>query len=590
MHAWPQTIRSVWVVAALTALLSLASVARAQTPASPPPPVTPPTETVLTPSPDTAAVLQTIPADADGVLIIPKLAECDARLTALAQRAAFPPISALTLAKGWLEIITGIDETGAAAVVLLPARTPQRPAPSLLLIIPTADRHAVLGLLNAEPLEAGYFRVRVRGRESFAAACGPFTVLGPSVAAVQAIVEPTGEPLAARLQAAQKGFLTAGDIVFWLDLTRLPGGIEAGRSAESPWPWPLPDAAVLAAHRQALATLRIEPQGVTAELHLGPAASAAQPAGGSSTSERTLLEGLPAGPCAVALGATGQSATAMARLLLGNLVPGSVTNAPVDAAALQGLRETCLSLAENVSALSLSVAQPADPTEGLLAAYVVLDMRGGSGAVLATLAAAIERFRASVGAEQPAQRVGRALVYQQAAERRDELAVDHLTFDLGVLPPEQTELWRKVLGNEGLLIRLAAIGETRLLVGLGGGPARFAVAAAAAQSEQAPLAAEAGLVRAATRLPAQRSFAAYVYLERVRRLFTQLAATAGAPERTRRLPIVADIDAPIGVVANVEEGGTVRVNAFIPVELIAAIRAAVVENLARDARISLPRP
>jgi hypothetical protein len=115
------------------------------------------------------------------------------------------------------------------------------------------------------------------------------------------------------------------------------------------------------------------------------------------------------------------------------------------------------------------------------------------------------------------------ITYRRSAEQVNELPVDHLFMDVAGLKDVDEGLVKKAIGQDGVLVRIGAVDERHLLVTLGGGLKRFEALAAAVRESHSPLAGNAGIVRAAAKLPASRSVEAFVAVDRLAELVKRVA-------------------------------------------------------------------
>ena len=107
-------------------------------------------------------VLDLIPGDAMGFLVVNRLAETDAKIQQTAQQMGLPPISPLTMFKTRDGIKGGVDEKRSAALVAMPAEDPGS-KPAVLFVLPVSDFQKLIEPF--EPDDPSAAIVQVQGRE-----------------------------------------------------------------------------------------------------------------------------------------------------------------------------------------------------------------------------------------------------------------------------------------------------------------------------------------------------------------------------------------------------------------------------------------
>ena len=106
-------------------------------------------------------VLDVIPGDALGFLVVDRLAETDAKIQQTAQQMGLPPISPLTMFKA-RDGIKGLDEKRSAALVAMPAEDPGS-MPAVLFVLPVSDFRKLIEPF--EPDDPSAAIVQVQGRQ-----------------------------------------------------------------------------------------------------------------------------------------------------------------------------------------------------------------------------------------------------------------------------------------------------------------------------------------------------------------------------------------------------------------------------------------
>ncbi|MFH1918896.1 MAG: hypothetical protein ABIP48_03270 [Planctomycetota bacterium] len=116
----------------------------------------------ITPARAAEYVLDVIPGDAMGFLVVNRLAETDAKIQQTAQQMGLPAISPLTMFKTRDGIKGGVDEKRSAALVAMPAEDPGS-KPAVLFVLPVSDFQKLIEPF--EPDDPSATIVQVQGRE-----------------------------------------------------------------------------------------------------------------------------------------------------------------------------------------------------------------------------------------------------------------------------------------------------------------------------------------------------------------------------------------------------------------------------------------
>lgn len=122
--------------------------------------------------------LKALPERTLAVVLVGRLADCDVKLTSLGQTLQLPVPSPLVLLKAQAGVTTGLDESGAAMLVLVGGESEEERA--ALLYLPVTDYKAFIGQLKAEDAGDGLSKVELwkggflaRQMESYAVLAEP---------------------------------------------------------------------------------------------------------------------------------------------------------------------------------------------------------------------------------------------------------------------------------------------------------------------------------------------------------------------------------------------------------------------------------
>lgn len=123
-------------------------------------------------------VLKAIPANAWGFLLVNRLDTAGDKLAKVAQLAQvpLPPVPLLNLLKMQMGVQGGVDDSGSAAVAVMPA-TKDGQQDIVFVLVPVTDYKEFVTQLGAEDPNAPFAKVKIFGDNALAAQKGQFAVL-----------------------------------------------------------------------------------------------------------------------------------------------------------------------------------------------------------------------------------------------------------------------------------------------------------------------------------------------------------------------------------------------------------------------------
>ncbi len=507
-------------------------------------------------------ILSALPGNTWVALVVRDLDELDGKFASAAPVGGFT-IKPVPFLKSWLGIVDGLDVHRPAAVVWLPTEKEQPFSMRLAVLLPTADRAALMTFWNPQPLDDGYFKVTLAGRESFLGTKGKFSVIAPNLETCGAIVESKGG-LHSWLPAHTRRHFTTDDVSLWVNAAALSSSAwwDAHRSGL---------VGLLGVCRDLLGRYRsVYLGGALGDdgLALGLEVEQVAPSGDGPRldTDEPLLRGLPAEPFAFAMGMVddeaGRQVKALQSLIIPVLTGAGIIN-PDRAADIATMYET---MAGRMAAVSACISILPDGAHSLVGLTKVVRTRGDSRALMDEIEVIVALLRGGPFVDPRLNAVAQRLVYHRAAETCNGLTVDHLLVEA---PADQTEEYaglRRVLGPEGLLWRMAVTDDRHVVVTLGGGLPRLKAAASAVRSGAAPLADEPSVAMAAGHLPARRSLEAYVSIDRLMRLANLFGA---AMDKSIDAPETAEVSVPVALAVHTVAPGTTRVDVFVPRKTLA---------------------
>ncbi|MBU0718540.1 MAG: hypothetical protein KJ749_09855, partial [Planctomycetes bacterium] len=558
------------------------------------------------------SILSAVPAEAVVAITVRDLAELDAKLAKLLERLGLP-FSPYMLVQGALEIVSGLDDHGSAALVLMPTKSGVAPAKGLALILPTKDRAAMLTFLNPQPAEDGFTQVTLRQRMTYAGTKGSFTVFGPDLDTVKTVV--SDKPgLGTRWSEHQLKRFADNDLSIWIDVAAFEHfwesnsepslsspinkggkrGIDRHMEAEfapeaSPAPaGALPPSAdrsapminVLRRFKQVQWSARVEPEGIALELYAAHVQQL-EPASAADT-EQTLLRGLPSENIVWAIGVSDAGVSAHLDPIIGLYIAGAVTTGlilPEKAAGVRKMYEPMLALIHGAAA-GIS-ALPSEST-GVIAMTKVIELRGDPALFLDELEEVVRTLQSGLFVRPAFNQAAQSLTLQRDVEQIADVSVHHLALDLKEINAVDETKLHKILGDEGLLARIGIVDRRHAVIALGGGAKRFEEVVATIRSGGAPLALDAGIRASAKGVSKERSLEAYVHVDRVVTLANRICDALGEP---RPYPGMPEVNAPLALAAHAVRPDATQVDLFIPAAVVIALKNVAVAKAAGQLRV-----
>ena len=511
------------------------------------------------------ALLNAVPGDAWAVISVRSLAEFDKKLSNLSMMANAPMagMSYLAMAKGMLGFMSGIDDNGSAALVVMPAETPETISQHLVFLLPVSDYSQLFSMQTPEDVGDGVSKILVSGSDTYAAQKGSFAILGPTVESVNAVRKST-TGVVSKFTPHQLARWSADDLTLWGnfgDLTASPmfdmaSAMAQGSGMSLDW---------LRDFQAGQLSLAFGPEGIKIGVYynakpgtpMAKAMASVKPPAGS------LLTGLPADGFVGGMGSVSSKENSEYGAAYCDKMFAEALQSPEAPPFLGTLQPLVHKMVASFRSVAVSVNQLKEGSDGVLSVTAVVSVDGGSDAFLGSIGETIAAVRAGLSEENAAM-MDSALEHKRQAEGG---SVDHLVIHPEALDATEEDVatMNKVLGSEGLLIRMAPVTADRVAFTLGGGPAQAEGVAALVKGSQAPLA-DSAVVKAAA-VPADRVAEGYLSANGVMDLATAIAQATGdmAP------PPMPPVDKPVSFFSRAVEGGGLQTDIVLPIELIKAL-------------------
>ena len=506
---------------------------------------------------NTAALLETVPADAQGLLVLRNLGELDQRLAPLFLASRWP-LYPVRFLRSWFGIVDGLDERGSAAVVLLPPLAESSDHFRLAVFLPTSDLERLRTMWDAQPLDGGFFKVTVAGHESHLGQRGAYAVLAEDLATVRAVVD-AKTTLRDRLSPHHRASLETSDVCVWLHT----GLVSSDVLLKTVLPsfaqcWGIGTGAFEDA-RSIMVSTRVENDGVHVGITTDHAGGRPSPA--SLNTEEPLLIGLPGEPFYMAMGMVDDANGTQIKAMKNWVIPLLTSAGILDAGHADSMAGLYDSVVGKVSAASVSIAQLPASSGGTIGLTKVLRARGDSRELLVEVEAALTVLQAGPFVDARFNALASRLVYRRSAERLDGLSIDHLYVDVQEDNAAEYAKLKRIVGQEGLLWRIAAVDGTYVVVALGGGLPRLKSAIEAVRSGAAPLASDPRIAGAAKHVAGARSAEMYLSVDRLTSFMKQAGEALGVKATWTEQPEVTTL---ISLTVRELDGGFTETLVFIP--------------------------
>lgn len=549
--------------------------------------------------------LDAIPGDAMGFVCIPHIKHLDTNyqswLNTLGLQMFVPATaqSLLSMIKQNAPMFGGLNEEAPLILVLLPVQGIGDFQTKVAVLVPTKDPSAMIAAMNGVEGEDGVWAVNIMGSPAQAVSTKGFVILSMSPDTAKAVRDRKSS-LKAKFKAADIAVFKDLDFAVWIDAQQV---LSVARPLIDMLFLPMMMSQNTLESKAAAIQKKQLDMFMNGMASLTVGVAAGQTGIGlrfgftfvpesdlakqmlSTNSSRPLLRGLVAEEYLLAFGQVFDS-NQMKQLVdsLDGYMSLAEDSEEIDEEQFQELRKTIRSLLPLVSGLRFVIDAPKHSDGGLISLSVVVDTSDSAKWVelFGRLAEQGETFIATVAKNsgqdvEEVQLFRDAVAYQSNAETLGGVSVSHLKIDLekivdaGEADADDLSKLRKVLGQEGLMLRIAAADAKTVVVSLGGGKAHFQRLLTHAKSNESPLEQDPGIRKVAANLSDKKSFEMYLAVDHFFAAIERILKALGEDGLPFAVP---QLDAPIGMSATNWPGGT-RSDIFFPTELIVGVKNAV---------------
>ena len=552
--------------------------------------------------------LAPIPADVVAFVCIPSLQQLDSdyqqAVINLGLQPFVPPPwnSPVAVLKQKLPMLEGIEEKGSVALVFMPAETVFELQMKQALLIPAKDPKGMIETMGGQAGEGGLWSINMMGQPSHAAIRGKQVIIAAQAEVAKTLKE-TQTSIAGKLKPADLKALEGQDLTVWVNGDRFfklvkpmvdgvltpmmmaqagGGGFEA-KSAEMNKK--NIDMFFEGAASMSLG-LALDGGGVGLRW-----AMTSKP--GTELAKRTkikntdgsLLGGLPSAKYMAAFGQTVDPVQVEASFeQMDPLFSMADEVEEIDQEKMQQLKSILKEMLPMITGTRGLVEGLAPGPDGLFGASLVVDTTDGKKWLeyVGKLVDLAEQMLADAAKHETADEefkkwsatVIEALSFNSEAEEVAGSKVGHLKFDLTKvedIDEEDLEDVTKVIGQDGMLLRMAPVDARTVAIGFGGGKGRMGTLIETAKKKDSPLDGDAGIKKVAAFLPKKRASVAYVAIDQILACIPNVMKAVGEEEAFPvQMPV---IDAPLAMAASGGDGW-MQLDMFMPTELLVASKDA----------------
>ncbi len=556
--------------------------------------------------------LSALPRDAMILICVPNIKQANADFgtavhdLGLEQTLQLPSDSLMGLLQQKLPFLEELNPEGFAAVVFLPAQNLPELSLKQALVLSSKNPKAMLEKTKAEAQENGLWTLTLGGQAMFAAIRGENQlVIGQVADTVQAIKDSKGG-LNEKLESPAMKAMVGLDLVAWVDAERVATILK-----------PLAETMLFPMMTAQAGTSPLDQKGAemnkkNIEMLMNGAAAIsfgvgleeagvvmrgavkAKPATDLAkrltvaTTDDSLLKGLPDGNYILAGGSiASQKQQEAAYSQVEPMISMLKTLEGVEQSDVAELETLAKGLMMATRGSRTTIEELPSGKGGLIGAAIIIQTTD-SGKWLQQLQEAIEKgkkiastFKAGDSAKKIEEFLN-AFTYTPDAEQMDELKVSTMVIDLSKfseIDEDMIEELQKVIGSEGIMLRLVAPDAGHVVATFGGGLDYLKHVVETTKKDEAPLMTETGIPAVAEHLPKTHNSVYYIALDHGLKLVQSILKALDEEP----LPIaVPDIHAPLGIGTTGGEGW-LQFDMFVPVQDMRAGRQVVMTMMGKQA-------
>ncbi len=548
----------------------------------------------------TRKAVDSVPSDAMAFLCIPHLATLDADVQQLVkdlELTAFvpPPMQSLVAAlKMNLPMLADLDETGPICVVVMPFTVPAEIQSKVALILPAAQPKTMITTLGGQTEEGGVWPINFMGQSQFAVAKEKAVILAQTKEVALAIAQSKSH-LTTKLNPDELKVMADLDIILWISTQQATKVFKpqidamlamfAMMQAQQGGPLAQQQADMTKSQvdmfvlgiKSITIGISLNKAGLAfrAAMSVNPGTELASQMKLADTKD-ALLTGLPLGKYILAVGQKihpDQAKAAMKQIDMYFDMAGEVEG--VSKENMTELKGIFTNILSDITSYAMTIEALPPGDQGLIGLTQVMETTDAAKVVSHSnrmIAIGMEALAALMkNADEDLPALNDFVIHAPKAESGPAGPVAQVRVDftkIDEIDDEDLEEMLKVIGKEGLVIRMAAADAKHVVVTVGGGKAYFDRAIATAKSNQTPMANDVGIKKVATHQPVSRASVLYLALDHGMELVNNIKTIVhGQP-----LPMpVPTVNAPIALTTSGGDSWT-RFDLFFPTDLLIAAK------------------
>jgi len=551
--------------------------------------------------------LATIPDDAIGFVCIPSLEQLDAdyrqAIVDLGVQDLVPPMAqSLLMPMKMVPMFATVDTKQPVIIVAMPAQTMADLGKSVAMILPTTDPKPILQGLMGQESDDGTWKVNAFGTPMIAATAEGKLILA-STAEIAKKIAGNKKSYASKLTAEQKAFLEKLDFAVWVDAPPLiemfrqqidglimmslmsnmgqgAMGEEGARTQKEQFDKFLDGMAGLG--------FGVALDRVGLDIRFGMTAKAGSELSkelGAVSTKESLLRGLPSEDFLFAMGQV--SDPDQTREAMGNLDPlfsMLQTDKKLDAETYEQFKGAVKEWAVLFRGMRTSFHLLPQGVDGVFGAAVVIDTTDSKKWIdlLDRIGGLAGELIDTPQFEKDLHKFVDALSFTKDAETVGNVEFAHWKLDftkLDEVDEAKSAKLKKLVGKDGLLVRVGAVNDKTVVFVFGGGTAHVNRLVETVRSGRDVVGESAGVKKVNAELPASKSFELLIAPDRIVTLIKRVAKVIGEEDE---IPFdVPKIDAPIAIVGSSATGWT-RADIYIPMDLGAGFAKVAREMKAKE--------
>jgi hypothetical protein len=298
---------------------------------------------------------------------------------------------------------------------------------------------------------------------------------------------------------------------------------------------------------------------------------------GMSSQTGTLLGSLPDGEFVFAMGHKSSAAQAQQAVEAFNNFMSTISMAhPEKKEALDAFKKPIGAIVAKARNGALSIAKLPNADHGMYGLAAVITVDGAAEDACSEFSSIVSVMKEELKDDAETGDFVNALSFKREAETVGSTAVHHITV---AVPDDANDsakaLIGKLFGSEGIVLRLGAVRDDRVLLTLGGGKDYFATAMDAARSDDAPLA-KAKSIQSLTQFKdRKRGAEAYIAVDRLVRMIGEMI-----PKEDQPMPFeIRDIESTVAVVSGPVGKAGSHSDIFIPMDAMLAVKDMIMNNM-----------